>query len=80
MWAVVELTGSMQIHMSRSVSGDSDWELVQTIAAASTPKVQRVIIPVRQFTLDNWVRIRFSGNGHVRIHEFTRQIRQLPLY
>ncbi|KQY87081.1 hypothetical protein ASD24_26765 [Paenibacillus sp. Root52] len=80
MWVVVELTGSMEIHMSPSVTGDSDWTLVQSISGSPGQKVQRVIIPVRQFTLNNWVRVRFSGSGYVRIHEFTRQIRQLPLY
>lgn len=80
LWVVVELRGIMQIHLSRSVSGDEDWTLVQNIVGSSKTEVQRIIIPVRQFARENWIRVRFSGTGYVRLHEFTRQTRQLPLY
>lgn len=78
MWMVVELTGSMQIHLSPSIQGE-DWTLVQTISGTGT-QVRRVIIPVASFARENWIRVKFSGTGWVKIHEFTRQTRQLPLY
>ncbi|KZS48125.1 hypothetical protein AWU65_20430 [Paenibacillus glucanolyticus] len=79
LWMVVELTGSMDIHLSSSIGGE-DWTLVQSIAGSSSPQVRRVIIPVSKFARENWIRVRFSGTGWARIHEFTRQTRQLPLY
>lgn len=79
LWIVVELTGSMDVHLSPSVTGD-DWVHVQSISGGSSPQVRRVIIPVGKFALENWIRVRFSGTGWARIHEFTRQTRQLPLY
>ncbi|MNM10425.1 hypothetical protein D3C81_205500 [compost metagenome] len=78
LWVVVELTGTMQIHLSPSITGD-DWSLVQTISGTGT-QVKRIIIPVASFARENWIRVKFSGSGYVRIHEFTRQTRQLPLY
>ena len=78
LWVVVELTGTMQIHLSPSITGD-DWTLVQTITGSGT-QVKRVIIPVASFARENWIRVKFSGTGTVKIHEFTRQTRQLPLY
>lgn len=78
LWVVIELTGTMQIHLSPSITGD-DWTLVQTIASSGT-QVKRVIIPVASFAREHWIRVKFSGTGWARIHEFTRQTRQLPLY
>jgi len=78
MWMVVELSGTMQIHLSPSIQGE-DWSLVQTLTGSGT-QVRRVIIPVASFARENWVRVKFSGTGWAKIHEFTRQTRQLPLY
>ncbi|MED5019337.1 hypothetical protein P9847_18710 [Paenibacillus chibensis] len=79
LWVVVELTGNMDIHLSPSISGE-DWKLVQSISGSGSPQVQRIIIPVSSFARENWIRVKFSGTGWARIHEFTRQTRQLPLY
>lgn len=78
LWVVIELTGTMQIHLSPSITGE-DWKLVQSLTGGGT-QVRRVIIPVASFARENWIRVKFSGSGRVRIHEFTRQTRQLPLY
>lgn len=79
LWVVVELTGSMDIYLSPSITGE-DWKLVQSISGSSSPLVRRVIIPVSSFARENWIRVKFSGTGWARIHEITRQTRQLPLY
>ncbi|KAF6576577.1 hypothetical protein JDW19_02385 [Paenibacillus polymyxa] len=79
LWVVVELSGNMDIYVSSSISGN-DWTLVNSISGSGAPQVRRVIIPVAKFTRENWIRVRFSGSGWARIHEFTRQVRQLPLY
>lgn len=79
MWIVAEVgVGStLNISLSSEASGES-WELVNTITAASTVQ-QRIIIPVRKFALENTVRIKLEGTGWIRLHEITRQVRQLPL-
>lgn len=80
MWIVAEMgVGSMlNISLSSQPSGES-WDLVNTITASSTI-AQRIIIPVRKFALENTVRIKLEGTGWIRLHEITRQVRQLPLY
>lgn len=78
LWIMVELSGSLQVHLSPSINGD-DWTLVQDIPDSTQPLVRRVIIPVSSFTRENWIRVRFSGTGWARLHEFTRQGRQLPI-
>ncbi|MNW68172.1 hypothetical protein D3C74_468810 [compost metagenome] len=80
MWIVAEVgVGStLNISLSSEASGES-WELVSTITATSTIQ-QRIIIPVRKFALENTVRIKLEGTGWIRLHEITRQVRQLPLY
>jgi len=77
LWLTVELAvgSTMVIYLSKTVSG-SDWELVHTVSGAGT---QRVIIPVDKFVLENTIRLKFQGTGWSRIHEFTRQVRQLPI-
>ncbi|MEO2261173.1 hypothetical protein ABGV43_30145 [Paenibacillus amylolyticus] len=80
MWIVAEMTtGSvLRISLSSQASGES-WDLVNTITASSSV-AQRIIIPVRKFALENTVRIKLEGTGWIRLHEITRQVRQLPLY
>ncbi|MFX3633718.1 MAG: hypothetical protein ACE3L7_25535 [Candidatus Pristimantibacillus sp.] len=81
MWAVVELAAgsSLNVYLSRSVKGDSDWELVQTVNGTGIG-VQRVIVPVSKYALENWVRVKIQGTGWARINELTRSTRQMPLY
>ncbi|MDK8193776.1 hypothetical protein QP794_27210 [Paenibacillus sp. UMB7766-LJ446] len=80
MWIVAEMaTGStLNISLSSQASGES-WDLVSSITASSSV-AQRIIIPVRKFALENTVRIKLEGTGWIRLHEITRQVRQLPLY
>lgn len=80
LWIVLELNGAMNVHLSRSKSGDADWTLVRSFGDTQSTQVQRVIIPVREYARENWIRMRISGTGFVRMHEITRQARQLPLY
>jgi hypothetical protein len=80
MWVMAELAAgsSMNVALSTSIAGN-DWTTVQTVTGTGT-QIQRIIIPVPGFALENTVRIRFSGTGWVRLHEFTRQVRQLPFH
>lgn len=80
MWIVAEMAvgSTLNISLSNQPSGES-WDLVSTITASSAI-AQRIIIPVRKFALENTVRIKLEGTGWIRLHEITRQVRQLPLY
>lgn len=80
LWVVADLAvgSTIKVYLSRSVSGD-DWELVQS-ATGTGLGVARILVPVGKYALENWVRIKLEGTGWARIHEVTRQTRQMPLY
>lgn len=70
---------TLSIYLSPSVEGN-DWELVQTITGTGN-QIQRIMIPIdNKYALANMLRIKFEGSGWARMHEYTRQVRQLPLY
>lgn len=71
---------TFNVSFSKSASGDSDWELMQSITGTGGIKIQRIIIPVAKYARENYIRIKFHGTGWMRLHEHTRQQRQLPLY
>jgi hypothetical protein len=79
MWTVWELaTGStLTVSLSKTVDGN-DWTQVATFTGGDFG-VQKFMIPVRQFVLENTVRIRFDIVGWGRMHEYTRQVRLLPM-
>lgn len=79
MWTVWELaTGStLTVSLSKTVNGN-DWTQVATFTGSGFG-VHKFMIPVRQFVLENTVRIRFDITGWGRMHEYTRQVRLLPM-
>lgn len=81
MWLVVDLpAGSMlEVYLSKSASGDSDWTLVQAVGGSPVIQSTRIIIPVTTVANANWVRVKIAGTGPVKIHEFTRQLREMPI-
>lgn len=80
MFVVAELAegSTLKVELSKSVSGN-DWETVQNVTG-SRLVARRIIIPVSKYALENYIRIRFSGTGYMKMHEYTRIQRQLPLY
>lgn len=80
-WLTVDLPASstMSVYLSKSKTGDTDWELVQSLTAASNLQSARVIIPVTSVALANWIRVKIAGVGPAKIHEFSRQQRQMPI-
>ncbi|MEK8128352.1 hypothetical protein WMW72_10600 [Paenibacillus filicis] len=71
---------TLNVYLSKSISGDADWELVQTITGTGEPTMQRIIVPVNKYTLEHHIRIKFEGTGWARMHEYMRQIRQLSIH
>ncbi|MEF3312323.1 hypothetical protein PV433_25900 [Paenibacillus sp. GYB004] len=79
MYAVWELAAGSTLTVSLSSTvGGNDWEAVESITGTGL-SMERIIIPVRKFVLENTVRVRFDIVGWGRMHEFTRQVRLLPL-
>ncbi|MFD1990102.1 hypothetical protein ACFSGI_09040 [Paenibacillus nicotianae] len=74
-----EFTGTMNIMLSKTIDGD-DFEQVGTTTGSGADVTKRIIIPVGKFARENHIRIKLTGSGYARIHEITRNQRQLPLY
>jgi hypothetical protein len=81
LWAVVDLlsTSNLKIYLSPSINGN-DWVQVGEITPASDLIKHRVIIPTAKMANENYIRIKFEGTGYFKLHELTRQQRELPLY
>jgi hypothetical protein len=80
MWIIVDLApGSiLNVYLSPSASGE-DWTLIKTVSGGNLQS-QRVMIPVKDFAMEHWIRMKLAGTGWARIHEITRQQRALPMY
>ena len=80
LWTFWELASgsTLNVYFSPSATGN-DWTLIKTFTGTGN-QIQRIILPVDQFQLENMVRIKFAGTGWARMHEYTRYIRALPLY
>lgn len=80
LFITVEFTGTVQVSLSNKVTGE-DWDqLVSLTSGTGQPETRRIIVPVAKYARDNYIRIKISGQGRAKIHEITRQMRQLPLY
>lgn len=75
----LEYTGTIQIHLSKSVAGN-DWEQVVTENNPGPSKTKRFIVAVNKYALEDFIRIKISGQGMAKIHEINRVYRQLPIY
>jgi hypothetical protein len=81
MWYVCDVPAgsTMNVYLSPSAEGDSDWVLVKAIAANDLQS-GRVIIPVDTVANANWVRVRLTGTGPMKVTELDYQLRELPMY
>lgn len=80
LWYTAEVPAgsTMNVHLSKSATGNADWTLVKTITSADA-QTGKIMIPVTSFANANWLRVKFSGSGPATIHEFDRQMREIPL-
>lgn len=77
LWAMIQLVPDSTATISLSQTKDgSDWETVKTITGTGL-NIEKVIIPIKKFTLASMLRIKISGTGWVKIHEITRQGRAM---
>lgn len=79
LFITVEYTGSLQVFLSNKISGE-EWDQVVSLNSSGEPETQRIIVPVQKYARENYIRIKIAGQGRAKIHEITREMRQLPLY
>jgi hypothetical protein len=70
---------TMNVGLSKSDSGDTDFSTVQTIPADNVIEGTRIIIPTTTVAYANWVRYKIFGTGPVNIKEFAWEVEQLPI-
>lgn len=80
-WYVADIpTGSnMDVYLSRSATGDTDWVLAKSFVSSTSLQSGKVMIPVGSLANTNVARLRFVGTGPVIVHEIDRQVRDIPL-
>jgi len=78
--ANVPVGSTMNVGLSKSDSGDTDFTTVQAIPADSVIEGTRVIIPTTTVSFANWIRYKISGTGPADIKEFAREEEQRPIY
>lgn len=74
-------TGStMNVGLSKTDSGNTDFVTVQNVPADNVLEANRVIVPTTTVSFANWIRYKISGTGPVTIKEFAREEEQIPIY
>ncbi len=74
---VIEVAAGTEVKLSLSESLDGDdFEEVATLTGTGL-KIEKILIPVRKFTLSHMLRIKIAGKGWAKLHEITRQGRIL---
>lgn len=69
---------SLNIHVSKSASGDSDWIQIGNTITGSLQSV-RIPLNVGALAMGNWLRVKFSGVGPCNIYEWNREQESMPL-
>lgn len=80
LYVVVDMKAgsTMNISLSPKARGE-DWVLAKTLNADSDIQYKKILIPTNSIANVNAVRIKLEGNGQVRVHEITRQLREMPM-
>ncbi|ULL14358.1 hypothetical protein DVH26_07785 [Paenibacillus sp. H1-7] len=76
-WSVSDIQpgSNMNIFLSKSVTGDSDWNLVGSV---NSP-VKRLIVPPSIASKANWARLKIECLGQVALHELSWEPKTGPL-
>lgn len=82
LWYVADVPvgSTLNVYVSPSAEGDTDWKLVKAVNGASGKQTARVIVPIDQLANANWLRVRFTGTGPATVHELDYQQREMPMY
>jgi len=80
MWVTVDLPvgSSMQVHLSKSVSGE-DWEPVGSITASSNIIKQPIYVQSYKVSNASQIRFKIAGTGPATIHEVAFEQEEFPL-
>lgn len=81
LWYVIDVPagGSLNVYVSNKAEGNlpGDWTQVTVSQAVGAGK--RMIVPIAQMANSNFLRVKFTGTGPVKMHEFNIQQREMPL-
>lgn len=75
--ADLAVNSKLDIYLSKSVDGN-DWQLMQSVVGNGLGAT-KILIPIGQYALENYVRIKLEGLGPAKLYEITRQTRALPM-
>ena len=78
--ANVPIGSTMNVGLSKTDSGNTDFTTVQAIPADNVIEGTRVIIPTTTVAYANWIRYKVSGTGPADIKEIAREEDQRPIY
>lgn len=81
MWITVSLPvgSTMTVYLSKSASGNDDWESVGSITASSSLRKHPIYVQSSKVTNATQIRFKIEGTGPATIHEVAWEQDQLPL-
>lgn len=76
----IPIGSTLTVWLSKDATGDSNWVQIKTLTITDA-KSGRIVIPADpSFSGANWLRIRLTGTGPMKLTELDYQERQLPMY
>ncbi|MFS0837269.1 hypothetical protein [Paenibacillus sp. 1P03SA] len=77
--ATIPAGSSMNVYMSKQVTGDDDWTIVQSIPATTVISSRPIYIRSNVAVNARYIRLKIECTGPVTIHEIAREEDYLPL-
>ncbi|WP_438447411.1 hypothetical protein [Gorillibacterium sp. sgz5001074] len=81
LWVTVDLPvgSTMNVFLSKSVSGDADWEPAGSVTGTGLMN-QPIYIPPDKAANAKYIRLKLEGTGPMAIHEIAREEEEMPIY
>lgn len=69
---------TFRVYGTREPEADSGWVLLKSVSGGNLQQ-QRIFVPVRELANEHYVRLKFEGQGPMKLYGFTRHVRVMPL-
>lgn len=81
MWVVasVPIGSTLDIYLSQTDKGDTDWRLVKSISSDQQLESTTIFIPTGTLIDARWIRVKLEGTGPCEIKEFAREQQEMPI-
>ncbi|WP_308636103.1 hypothetical protein [Paenibacillus silvisoli] len=81
MWLVADVPAgsTLNVYVSPSATGNSDWVSAGSIAPQTGVQSARIIFTPQQTAQSNYMRVKFSGTGPVTVREWDRDEIDFPI-